>query len=133
VANQATEVIEVDKLDEQQPVDEEKEVKKRKSHGSKIRNCCLLCTCTAMLSAFKFNVSFDCCLAEMSEHCLIFLSEVSFGFVRCHPKNRTQKTYFFGVGFLFSGGPIGFIYQGTEFYPNKKNRSEPNRKPNAQS
>ena len=31
VANQATEVIEVDKLDEQQPMGEEKEVKKRKA------------------------------------------------------------------------------------------------------
>jgi len=44
VANQATEVIEVDKLDEQQPMGEEKEVKKRKAMAprSETAVCCAL-------------------------------------------------------------------------------------------
>jgi len=84
-----------------------------------------------MLSAFKFSVSFDCCLAEMSEHCLIFLSEVSFGFVRCHRKTEPKKP-------TFSVSVFGFLEDRSVLYIREPNftqteKTVPNRteKPNA--
>ena len=67
-----------------------------------------------MLSDFKFNISFDCCLAEMSEHCLIFLSEVSFGFVRCHRKTEPKKP-------TFSVSVFGFLEDRSVLYIKEPN------------
>ena len=67
-------------------------------------------------------------MAEMSEHCLIFLSEVSFGFVRCHRKTEPKKP-------TFSVSVFGFLEDRSVLYIKEPNftqikKTDPNRTEN---